>query len=271
MTIINSLPKLLFLLSALSLGLGLALAVRSSRGVPAALRLALPGRARRWALGLGALLLGTLVGGPGLGLAALALVWGLPRWRRARARQRMFREQAEQLPAFLEALAAGLRAGLSFPQSVAAAEEDLGEPSRGLCRRLLRGLQLGDAPEQLLAREAEAWDGALATDGRLLATAVGIQREAGGDLSVQLDQLVETLRERQRLQAQVEALTAQGRLSAWVVGLLPLVLLLALQWIDPELLAPLFHSRTGWVLLALAALMEAAGVLLLRRIVDIQA
>lgn len=205
-----------------------------------------------------------------LGLLVLLLApWG-PRWQTAWQQARLRQRLAEQMPGLLEALAGGLRAGLSLPQALATAAEDLPEPTAGQLRRLLQGWSLGEAPEELMQAEARALEPhALAADWRLLATAVGLQRSGGGDLAAGLDQLAETLRERQRLQAQVDALTAQGRLSAWVVGLLPLVLLLALQVLDPELVAPLFNTPRGWALLGFAAALEAAGVLLLRRITDV--
>jgi len=198
--------------------------------------------------------------------------WGWLRLKAAWLRRRERAELSEQMPGLLEALSSGLRAGLSLPQAVDAAAEDLPEPSAALAQRLLAGLRLGQAPDALMLAEAAAQAGhPLAADWRLLATAVAIQRASGGDLAATLDQITETLRERQRLQAQVDALTAQGRLSAWVVGSLPVALLLALQVLDPDLVAPLFHTGTGWVLVGLGALLEAAGILLLRRIVDIEA
>lgn len=226
---------------------------------------------RVWPVLFGALV-GLLVRSFVGGLVALLGATAWPRMRLWFRRRKMQQDLTLQMPAFLEALAAGLRAGLSLPQSMAAAEEDLPQPSAQVARRLWAGLGLGTPIEDLMQAEAERLSpGALAADWRLLATAVGIQRSSGGDLAATLDQLTETLRERQRLQAQVDALTAQGRLSAWVLGLLPLALMAALQAMDPELLAPLFHTQTGWVLLALAVLFEGAGVLLLRRIVDIEA
>jgi tight adherence protein B len=205
---------------------------------------------------------------------ALAMIGGAA-WPRLRGRweqRRQLQRQSEQMPSLLEALSGGLRAGLSLPQSLEAAVEDLPQPSAGLAQRLLNGLRLGETPEDLMLAEARLFEGhALAADWRLLSTAVGIQRSSGGDLAAVLDQLTETLRERERLRAQVDALTAQGRLSAWIVGCLPLALLAALQALDPDLVAPLFHTQTGWVLLGLGALMETAGILLLRRIVDIDA
>lgn len=219
-----------------------------------------------------ALLLGWLTQSFWLGLLVLVLAPLIPRLRQAQALLKQRQDLSEQMPALLESLSGGLRAGLSLPQALDAAVEDLPEPSADLARRLGAGLRLGAAPEALMLAEAQAHGRhTLAADWRLLATAVAIQRHSGGDLASVLDQLGETLRERQRLRAQIDALTAQGRLSAWVVGLLPPVLLLVLHLMDPQLVAPLFSTPTGWVLLALAALFEGAGVLLLRRIVDIEA
>lgn len=269
-------PTLLFVLSALclaSLVWVLARSVRWSALVPAAPtnHTGIWRDAVGWPL-LAGIALGALLQSFWAALLALAVSPLLPRWQALRTRNKLRADLAEQMPAFLEALTSGLRAGLSLPQALEVAVEDLPVPSAALARRLGDGLRLGEAPEALMLAEARALDGhALAADWRLLATAVSIQRSSGGDLAALLDQQTETLRERQRLQAQVEALTAQGRLSAWVVGLLPPALLLALHLMDPELVAPLFSTPTGWVLLGLGALMEGAGVLLLRRIVDIDA
>lgn len=222
-----------------------------------------------WAVALG---LGWLTQSYPVAFAGMLVAPWLPRARAWLQRRRLQAELALQLPTLLEALVGGLRAGLSLPQALAVAEEDLPMPSAALARRLCDALSLGADLEALLQDEARSQGAhSLASDWRLLATAVGIQRGSGGDLAGTLDQLTETLRERQRLQAQVDALTAQGRLSAWVLGLLPFVLMLALQWMDPEILAPLFHTPTGWVLLGLAAVFETAGLLLLWRIVDIEA
>jgi tight adherence protein B len=221
---------------------------------------------------LGAMALGVLLQSAWLSLLLLvALPFG-PRVSAALAQRRHRQALAQQMPTLVEALAAALRAGQSLPQALESAQDDLPAPGGVVVAGILRDVRLGEAPETVLERVAAAFgETPLATDWRLMATAVAIQRSSGGNLAEILDQLGETLRERQRLQAQVDALTAQGRLSAWVVGGLPPLLLLALQLLDPQLVAPLFQTPTGWVLLGLGALLEACGILILRRIVDINA
>ena len=177
----------------------------------------------------------------------------------------------EQLPQLLESLSAAMRAGQSLPQALESARADMPEPSAGWLAGVQASVRLGQAPEKVLEEAAEALKGSLASDLRLLATGVAIQRDSGGDLAGLLDQLAETLRERQRLVAQARALTAQGRLSAWVVGLLPVALVIALEMIDPDMMSPLFNTAQGWGMLAAAVVLEAMGVLVLRTIVRIEA
>ena len=206
-----------------------------------------------------------------LALALPELGAGLRRRSRAWVERRRQDRLAEQLPQLLEALSAALRAGQSLPQALESAAQELPPPAGDQLDRVLRRLRLGEAPEAVLEAMAADFRGALQADWRLLATGVAIQRSSGGDLAGLLDSLTETLRERQRLQGQIGALTAQGRLSAWVVGLLPPALLLALQAMDPGLTAPLYSTPKGWALLAAGLLLEVLGVLVLRRIVALEA
>jgi len=191
----------------------------------------------------------------------------IDRWKGSQREARL----ADQLPQILEALSAALRAGQSLPQALESAADELPEPGGGQLRGVLQRLRLGEAPEAVLDSMADGFHGALQADWRLLSTGVAIQRSSGGDLAGLLDSLAETLRERQRLQGQIQALTAQGRLSAWVVGLLPPALLLALQCLDPSLTEPLYGTPKGWALLAAGLVLEGLGVLVLRRIVTLEA
>jgi tight adherence protein B len=220
------------------------------------------------AAGAAAWLLDSLV----LGLAVGGLVAAWPAWRKQQRRAEWIRRLGEQLPSLFESLSGALRAGQSLSQALASAAEDLGEPAQGLMQDTLQRVRLGEEPELALkAAGATLEGGPLGGDWRMLVTAVAVVRGTGGNLAEILDQLAATVRERQRLAALVRAQTAQARLSALVIGLLPPALLLAMQMVDPDLAAPLFNSAAGFAILGGAALLELAGLLVLRRMTAVAA
>ena len=96
------------------------------------------------------------------------------------------------------------------------------------------------------------------------------QRETAGHTAAVLDRVTDTVRERVALQRMIKTLTAQGRMSRWVVSGLPVALLLAITAINPEYMKPLYVTPLGRGLLVLAALMVVSGSLVIKRIVDIK-
>lgn len=203
-----------------------------------------------------------------LGLG-LGMAW--PPLKEAQLRALRARRMGEQMPGLFEALAAALRAGQSLSQALAAAAEDLPAPVAQLMQDAALRVGLGEDPEMALHNAGLGLDATLQADWRMLCTAVAVVRSSGGKLPELLDQLAATVRERQRLQAMIRAQTAQAKLSGWIVGCLPPLLLVAMQALDPDLVAPLFHTSTGWAILALAAGMEGAGLLVLRKMAEVQA
>jgi tight adherence protein B len=201
--------------------------------------------------------------GLGLGLA-----W--PRLLEARLRAQRLERLGAQLPGLFESLSSALRSGQSLTQALASSVEDLPEPSSQLMEEVLRRVRLGDEPEDALqAVGLVVEQSPMRADWRMLCTAVAVVRSSGGRLPEILDQLAVTVRERQRLQAQVQAQTAQAKLSGWVIGCLPPALLLAMQILDPELTAPLFNTSAGWAILAGAVGLEVAGIFLLKRMAEV--
>jgi tight adherence protein B len=97
-----------------------------------------------------------------------------------------------------------------------------------------------------------------------------LQRETGGNTAEVLERVTETIRERLALRRLVQTLTAQGRMSRWVLTAIPIVLLLAISAINPEYVAPLFSETVGRVLLGVAAAMVTAGSLIIGKIVNIK-
>ena len=80
---------------------------------------------------------------------------------------------------------------------------------------------------------------------------------------------VETIRERLRIETRIQTLTSQGRLQGIVVGAMPIIILLALLFIDPELMLPFLHSRIGLIVLGVAAILIALGAFFIRKIIRI--
>jgi tight adherence protein B len=100
--------------------------------------------------------------------------------------------------------------------------------------------------------------------------AIRIQREVGGNLAELLTTVAGTLRERERLRRQVKVLSAEGRLSAWILGLLPLVFALYLVLAQPSYLEPLVTEPMGWALVILGVVLLAVGSFWLRKTVRVE-
>jgi tight adherence protein B len=125
-----------------------------------------------------------------------------------------------------------------------------------------------------LGRSAEDALGALServgsADFKWAVLAVNIQREVGGNLAEILDNVADTLRERATMRRQVRVLTSEGRLSGWVLGLMPFAIGLYMFATNREYIMLLFTTKVGLMMLAGAGVMLLAGILWMRKIVDI--
>jgi tight adherence protein B len=96
-----------------------------------------------------------------------------------------------------------------------------------------------------------------------------ISREVGGNLAEILETLADTLRRKHQMEGKILALTAQGKLQGLIMTGLPLFLLLVLSKMEPEAMAPMFHTVAGWATLAVIAVMEVIGYVAIQKIVSI--
>ena len=103
----------------------------------------------------------------------------------------------------------------------------------------------------------------------LVVASLRVAAQTGGNLAEALEGISETLRARLQLQGKVRALTAQGRMQAWIVGSLPILLAVVLDYMEPEAMALLWHTPLGWGVLLVVAVLETTGVVMIRRIVNI--
>lgn len=216
-----------------------------------------------------ALVTAVVFGLPLLGFLVCApLGWFLPLvWLHARINKRR-RSFADQLPDFLILLASTLRAGLSFAHGIeSVAAEGRGEVERQM-RWVLRQVQVGsDLDDALLA----CADRMANDDLRWVVLSLGIQREVGGNLSTILETAARTIKARQSLRAEVRTLSAEGRLSAYVLIALPLAVLVFLILLRPAYVSALWSYPLGWVLLIGLALAFVIGWFWTRAIVRIKA
>jgi tight adherence protein B len=183
---------------------------------------------------------------------------------RARRRARAF---GELLPDVLDMLAASLRVGHSFEHALRAVADEAAEPAASEFRRALGEIRLGRPSVDAL----EAAGRRVSSDDLpFVLAAVEIQHQVGGSLAGLLGLVAGTVRARQQFRRKVRALTGMGRASAGTLLALPIVAGVGLTLIQPGYMAPLWHTATGRLLLAIAGTMMAAGTLVLRKIVSVR-
>jgi tight adherence protein B len=177
------------------------------------------------------------------------------------------RKFASQLPDMLQLLAGSLRAGYSLLQGVDAVAQEVDDPMGQELRRVLAEARLGRPLEEALDDAAERMGSA---DFSWAVMAVGIQREVGGNLAELLDTVAETMIQRVRLRREVRALTAEGRVSAIILGIMPIALGLMMYVVNQEYIAKLFNTGVGQAMLGASSLLAIAGFIWMQKIVDIE-
>ncbi|HLA43450.1 MAG TPA: type II secretion system F family protein [Aggregatilineales bacterium] len=174
----------------------------------------------------------------------------------------------DQLADNLQMWVNGLRSGYSVLQAIEAIAKEAGEPTKTEFRRVVQEVQLGIALDEALGHMLERMP---SEDLDLVITAVNIQREVGGNLAEILEVISHTIRERIKLKGDIRVLTAQGRVTGYVIGGLPVVLLGFLMMVNPDYVSRLFTNRMcGWPMLGCGAGMVAMGIAAIQKIVDIE-
>lgn len=208
-------------------------------------------------------LLGRWVGG----LVALA-VFGLGPWValdvRAKRRSAAF---VAQVPDMLQLLATTLRSGFSLMQGLDTVARQLPDPLGESMRRAVAETRLGRPVGETLADLAAKVGN---RDFDWVVTAITIQREVGGNLAELLDIVSQTMTARSNLRREIRTLTAEGRLSAIIIAILPAAIGLFVYAVNPGYITPLFHSALGKLFFFGAVALAVVGIFWMQRIVDIE-
>jgi tight adherence protein B len=207
-------------------------------------------------------------------LAAAFIGFMLPRFWLGRRKSGRLNAFNKQLPDTITLLANGLRAGSSFLQAVELVVRESRPPVSTEFSRVIREVNLGLPFEQAMENMVRR---VRSDDLELMATAINIQHTVGGNLAEILDSIAFTIRERVRIKGEIRTLTAQQRLSGYVVGFLPIALAGFLFVAAPNFMQPMFDKPPealglplGVVILAFGGFMMFIGFLLIRKIVDIE-
>ena len=212
------------------------------------------------------LLVSILTGSALLAVPVLLMMAFFPRLLYSWMRNRRMRRFEEQLPDALMMLAGGMRAGIGLNAAIAQLVNETPAPLGQEFTLLLREQRLGLQLEHSLTNLARR----VPTQTTILVvSAMRIANETGGGLAETLERTAHTVRSRLQMEGKIGALTAQGKLQAWVVGALPLLLMLVLNKMEPEAMSYLWHDRIGWATLAVIAVLEGLGIYVIRRIVAI--
>lgn len=201
-----------------------------------------------------------------VGLLAVILVLGGAMATLAFLAKRTKKKFVRQLPPALQLLASSLRAGYSLLQGCESVSHEIGGPFGAELKRVMTEARLGRPLEDALELAAERVD---SDDFRWVVMAIAIQREVGGNLAELLDTVAETMRARTRLKGEVKALTAEGRASAMMLGIMPPALGTAMGVMSPGYLDPLFHQTTGKIMLGVAGTGVVIGFFWMQKIIKV--
>jgi tight adherence protein B len=195
----------------------------------------------------------------GLAIGVLPFSWVMFR------RGRRFDTFQKELPEALDLMVSGLRAGHSLIAAMGLVARECADPIGSEFRTCFEeqnyGLELKTALDNMLNRIP-------IQDLRIMCTAILIQKESGGNLAEVLDKTAHTIRERFRLKREVATHTAQGRLTGWVLTLLPIALGIALYFVNPTMMSILWTRDLGIKLLEIASVMIVIGGFIIRHIVN---
>lgn len=191
----------------------------------------------------------------------------IPRmWLRKKQQQRINKFN-NTLPDMITTIVGSLRAGFSFPQALKTVVEEADSPMKEEMGMVLKEMQYGNSIEEALDSLKERMP---SEDLELMIEAILIQRQVGGNLATVLDKIVETIRDRMRIQRQILTLTAQGRLSGTVIGLLPVILAIVIYFIEPDYISTLFTHPVGLIMLAIGLFAGIIGFILIRKLTVIE-
>jgi len=204
------------------------------------------------------LLVGVAFGAMGLMLPKLLLWW---------LKKRRDRRFDRQLVDALANMGNSLKAGFSLSQALGLVAREMDNPMGQEMSLVIREMQVGVPMEEALQHLQERMPG---QDLDLVISSILISREVGGNITEIFDNISRTVRERHRIEGRISALSAQGKLQGLVILAIPPAMALALSYIAPGMVRPLYTTPVGWLLMGLVVVLMIMGIYTIYRIVAIE-
>lgn len=214
----------------------------------------------------GGLLFGLITGNPAASLIVVALGGYLPYFGLRMAKARRLTKFNGQIGDALVIMANSLRSGFSFLQALDMVRKELPNPIAKEFGTALQEMNWGTPTEEALLGMASRVN---SEDLELVITAVLIQRQVGGNMAEVLDNIATTIRERVRIKGEIKTLTAQGRLSGLIIGLLPVFITIVIFFLNPKYIMLLFTNKAGLMMVSLAVLSQILGLTIIKKIIQI--
>lgn len=217
--------------------------------------------------GLTGLLIPKYLGAPLLVcLLAAFLAGAMPTLYVQKRRYKRLKRFEEQLPEALDTMSRALRAGHALPNSIKMISEEMSEPIASEFRIVFEEVNYGFSMQEALLNLATRVP---LTDLRYFVIAVLIQRETGGNLAELLDNISALIRSRLKLLGTIRVLSAEGRLSAWILTLLPFAVAAVINLMNPDFMKVLWEDVAGQKMVAFALFMIVSGIFWMRKIIRI--
>lgn len=221
--------------------------------------------------GLGIVFFLLLLPNAGAGIAAACVVtvagWKLPVLIVKNLYDRRSQRLVEQMVDGLTIMANGISSGLSVTQCMDRVVENLGAPISQEFSLVLSQVRLGRTLEEALTEFGERNP---LPDVQMFVTAINILKETGGNMGETFATIVTTIRERQKVEKKIQAMTAQGMTQGIIVTMIPFALIAVFLFVDPDFIMPMFTSFMGIILLGVMLTLQVIGGLAIRKVVSIK-
>jgi tight adherence protein B len=186
----------------------------------------------------------------------------LPRFQKRRKNK-----MVQQLPDVLDLISNAMKTGYSIVQTIDLVSKENFQPISEEFEKLVQALKYGESFEKAFTDLANRLD---IPELKTVVDTILITRETGGNMTHVIDGLLEMMRENQRLQGEVKALTAQGRISSWVIGSLPLFLFALLTFISPDYMLLLFQHPLGIAMVVVAGISQIIGYVVMHKLIQLK-